>query len=245
MMPQITDEGHSVHGRAEALMARCEESAGEWLREAIQAERDKKYEEAARIVAEIAVRFEDPEADEEDDRRDRGGSRDRRDDGIQRQAEREIGRMNGDRILKGLIREAQQNARAELLNDRAANLEEDDYYLDAKRIYEEVLEEYEDTEAAKEAKKRLRRIERDDGIQKKIAERRAAEEAVRWLGIADHYAAFEFHAEAREKYQAIIKKHPDTTAAVRAKERLAELPESSDTKEVAADSKEAKTARKP
>ena len=242
---QITDEGHSVHGRAEALMARCEESAVEWLREAIQAERDKKYEEAARIVAEIAVRFEDPEADEEDDRRDRGGSRDRRDDGIQRQAEREIGRMNGDRILKGLIREAQQNARAELLNDRAANLEEDDYYLDAKRIYEEVLEEYEDTEAAKEAKKRLRRIERDDGIQKKIAERRAAEEAVRWLGIADHYAAFEFHAEAREKYQAIIKKHPDTTAAVRAKERLAELPESSDTKEVAADSKEAKTARKP
>jgi len=242
---EITDEGHSVHGRAEALMARCEEAAAEWLREAIQAERDKKYEEAARIVAEIAVRFADPEADEEADRRDRGGSRDRRDEDIRRQAEGQIGRMNGDRKLKGLIREAMENARGEMLNDRAANLEEDDYYLDAKSIYEEVLEEYEDTQAAKEAKKRLRRIERDDGIQKKIAERRAAEEAVRWLDIADHYAAFEFYAEAREKYQALIKKHPDTTAAVRAKERLAKLPEPSDTKEVAADSKEAKTARKP
>jgi hypothetical protein len=242
---QITDVGHNVHGRAEALMARCEESAAEWLREAIQAERDKDYEKAARIVAEIAVRFADPEADEEADRRDQGGSRDRRDEDIQRQAEGVIGRMNGDRTLKALIREAQENAKAELLNDGAANLEEDDHYLDAKGIYEEVLKEYKDTEAAKEAKKRLRRIERDDEIQKKIAERRAAEEAVRWLDIADHYAEFEFYPEAREKYQAIIKDHPDTVAAVRAKERLAELPEPSDTKQVAADSKETETASKP
>lgn len=242
---QITDEGHSVHGRAEALMARCEESAGEWLNEAIQAERDKKYEEAARIVAEIAVRFEDPDADEEDDRRDRGGSRDGQNEDIRRRAEGQIGRMSGDPNLKALIREARENAKAELLNDRAANLEEDDYYLDAKRIYEEVFEEYEDTKAGKEAKKRLRRIERDDDIQKKIAEYRAAEQAFRWLDIADHYAGAELYAEAREKYQAIIKEHPDTVARRRAEERLSELPKSGDKKDVTADSKEPTTARKP
>ena len=118
--------------------------------------------------------------------------------------------------------------------DRAADLEEDEYYLDATRLYEETIEEYEDTDAAKEAKRRLRRIQRDDEIQKKIAVRRATDEAIRWLDIADHYATAELYAEARDKYEALIKKHSDTTAARRAKQRLTELPKSSE-----------KTARKP
>jgi tetratricopeptide (TPR) repeat protein len=242
---ELTDEGQGVHGRAESLMARCEEAAGEWLREAIQAERDKDYEKAARIVAEIAVRFEDPEADEDDNRDHRGGSRDSRDEPIQRQAEVQIGRMNADLKLKGLIRDALENSKAELRNDQAANLEEDEYYRDAKRIYENVLEDYKDTPAAKEAKKRLRRIERDDGIQKKIAENRAAEEAFRWLDIADHYATAELYAEARDKYEAIIKKYPDTTARRRAEERLCELPEPEEKKDAGTDSDEAATARNP
>ena len=228
----MTDEAHSMHGRAEALKARCEESAKEWLREAVQAERDKDYEKAAYIVAEIAVRFEDPDEDEERDSSQ--GSRDEDDEDVRNRAAFEIGRMSGDRKLKGTIREAQEEAKGRLLNDRAADLEEDEYYLDAKQLYEETIEEYEDTDAAKEAKRRLRRIRRDDDIQKKIAERRAAEEAIRWLDIADHYAGGELYAEARDKYEALIKKHADTTAARRAKQRLTELPESDE-----------KTARKP
>ncbi len=219
---RMTDEAHRMHGRTESLRARCNESAKQWLREAIQAERDKDFEKAAYIVAEIAVRFQNLDEDEDDD--SNRGSRDEDDEDVYNQAAFQIGRMSGDRKLKGMIRDAQEEAAARLLNDRAAEFEEDDYYLDAKHLYEEVLEEHDDTDAAKEAKRRLRRIKRDDEIQAKIAARRANEEAIRWLDIADHYVGAELEEEAREKYQALIKKHPDTTAARRAKQRLRELP---------------------
>jgi tetratricopeptide (TPR) repeat protein len=224
---KMTDESHSVHENAKALMEKCEAAAEGWLTEAIQAERDKDLEKAARIVAEIAVRFEDPDEDESDRSR-RGSGRDSNDESIKRKAEIEIGRMNGDRELKKLIREARENAEGELLNDQAAGLEEDDYYVDAKTIYEKVIKEYEDSDAAKEAERRIKRIERDKSIQKKIAERRAGEQAVRWLDIGDRFAALELYDEARERYERLIQEHPDTLAATRAKERLSSLPKAKD-----------------
>ena len=229
----MTDDSHSMHGRAEALMARCDQMGHDLLREAIQKEKDGELEEAARIVAEIAVRFEQPEDDDTDRRRDHGSSsggntaRDGRQESVQRQAEFEVGRMNGNRELKGLIRDAMKEARGRLLIDQAADLEADDYYLYAKTLYDEVVEKYEDTDAAKEAKKLLQRIRRDPEILKKIAQRRAREEAMLWLDIADRFVGIELYDQAREKYQAIIKDYPDTTAAVRAKQRLSDLPKSS------------------
>jgi len=219
---KMTDESHTAHDKAKAMMAKCEEAAEDWLKEAIQAERDKDLEKAARIVAEIAVRFEDPDEDEDKSKRRTG--RDDREGSVKREAEQQIGRMSGDRKLKKLIRESRENAAGELLNDRAADLEEDDYYTDAKRVYEEVVKEYKDTDAAKEAKRRLKRIQRDKAIQKKIAERRAGERAVRWLDIGDRFAALELYDEAREHYEQLIEEHPGTTPAARAKERLRQLP---------------------
>jgi tetratricopeptide (TPR) repeat protein len=241
---KMTDESHSAHEKARALMERCEGAAEEWLREAIQAERDKDLEKAARIVAEIAVRFEDPDEDE-DDRSRRGDRRDDNDESIKRKAEIEIGRMNGNRELKKLIREAQNNAEGQVLNDQAAALEEDDYYVDAKRIYEKVIKDYEDTDAAKEAKRRLKRIERDKSIQQKIAERRSREQAIRWLDIGDRFAAMELYDEAREHYERLVKEHPDTTAATRAKERLSKLPKAKDTAKAGADKETARADGKP
>jgi tetratricopeptide (TPR) repeat protein len=135
-----------------------------------------------------------------------------------------IGQMSADRELKKLIREALENAEGELLNDQAAGLEDDEYYVDAKEIYEKVIKEHADTDAAQEAERRLERIERDTTIQKKIAERRAREQAVRWLDIGDRFAALKLYDEAREHYQRLIREHPDTLAAARAKERLSALP---------------------
>jgi len=214
---KITDEAKTTHEKGRALMAKCEAAAEEWLKEAIQAERDKDYEKAARIVAEIAVRFEDPDEDQEEERR--GGGSQESDESINRQAEREIGRMNGNRELKKLIRDARLNAEGELHNDRAAGLEEDEYYVDAKHVYEHVVKEYEDTEAAKEAQKRIRSIERDKEIQKKIADRRARDQAVRWLDLADRFAAIKLYDEAREHYEKVISEHPDSEEARRAQQR--------------------------
>jgi tetratricopeptide (TPR) repeat protein len=219
---ELTEEGDTEHGRAQALQFKCETAADDWLKEAIQAERDKDYEKAARIVAEIAVRFEDPT--EEDEDRQQHSGRDQDEESVNRKAEREIGRMNGNRELKKLIRDARLEAEARLRNDRAAGLEDDGYYVEAKRIYEDVVKEYEDTDAAEEAQRRIKRIETDKAIQRKIAERRARDESVRWLDLGDRFAAIEMYDEAREHYERVVGEHPDVPEAQRARERLAELP---------------------
>lgn len=237
---KMTEESHTVHGRAATLMARCEAGAEEQLGEALQAEAAKDYEKAARIVAEIAVRFEDPD-EEEDDR----GGRDDREDSVKRKAEYEIGRMNAKREFKQLIRDARQNAEGELLNDRAAGLEEDEYFVEAKHIYERTVKEYEDTAAAKEAKRRLRRIREDTGIQKKIAERRARDEAIRWLDLADRFAAIKLYDEAREHYEKVIAQHPNTEFASQAKQRLSELPKAATGEKASADARQAEMGSKP
>ena len=218
---KMTDESQTTHGRAQALMAQCETGAREQLREAIQAEMDKDFEKAARIVAEIAVRFEDPEEEEESGQT---SGRDEREGSVKRDAENEIGRMNGNREMKQLIRDARKNAEGELHNDLAAALEEDEHYVAARRAYEQVVEEYEDTAAGREAKRRLERIEDDAGIQRTIAERRARDEAERWFDLADRFAAVKLYDEARTYYEKLVAEHPDTEFASRAKQRLSKLP---------------------
>jgi len=218
---KMSGRGDALHGRAEAFMARCDAAANEWLREAIQLEQDGSIEQAVRIVAEIAVRFEDPDQDDDDNRDYRG--RNPQEDAFH-QAALVIGRMSGDRNKKKMIREAQNNARGELLNDQAAGFEEDGYYRDAKTLYEQTIEEYEDTNAGKHAKRRLRAIKRDKEIQQKIAAARGLEEGWRWLDIGDHLLTLELTEQARDKYKELVKKHPGTKPAERAAERLMKLP---------------------
>jgi len=215
---------HADGARAKALMDRCEAGAQKQLEEALQAERNKEYEKAARLVAEISVRFQDPDEERQDERGRGGGSgREGQKESIKRKAELEIGRMNSDRDLKKLIRDARNNAEAELLNDRALYLEQDDYYVEAKHIYEKVIADYKDTDAAREARERLKRIEQDKRIQEKIAERRARDQAIRWLDLGDRFAALKLYDEARDYYERLLREHPNTLAATRARERLQEL----------------------
>lgn len=248
---RMTDDSHAEHSKSEALMPRCVEAAERGLTEVIQAEREGDLKKAARIVAQIAVRFHDPDEAEGEDRNRPGqgqgqgpGQRNRQNESINRRAELEIGRMNGNRELKALIREARNNAEGELQIDYAKDYEEDDFYLEAKRIYEEVVEDFKDTDAAKEAKQRLRRIEQDEKIREKIAQRRARDQAVRWLDIGERFAALKMYDEARERFERVIAEHPDTVAAERAKVLLADLPKSKAGKS-AGDSKEPETAQKP
>ena len=224
-----TDESDAAHGRAEALLDRCEQTGHEWLREAVQAETDKDFEKAARIVSALSVRFEDRDPEILPNNRNRNHNRNDRnsrgnEESARRQAEIEIGRMNANRELKEMIREARENAEGELLNDRALILEEDGFYVMARELYQRVIDKYEDTDAAKEAEKAIERINNDPEIQKSIAERRAAEEAVRWYHIAEHYATFHATEEARSYFDRIIKEHPDSNIAERAKRQLAKLP---------------------
>ena len=216
---------HPMNGRAEALRTRCQEAARTWLHQVVSLEQEGKLEEAARIVAEIHVRFEDPDqAANDDQRHGSSGTPDRNQEDPWRRAGLEIGRMNADRILKKHIRDALENAKGEKLNDEAARNEEDGYYVEAKHLYEQVVKEYKDSQAAKDAKRRLRTYERDKEIQKKMTDERAADQAWRWLFIGEHYAEVKLYDQARAQYQELIDKHPGSTPAKRAQELLAALP---------------------
>jgi tetratricopeptide (TPR) repeat protein len=218
---KLTDNSISVNGKAESLSAKCETGGAEKLREAVHLYEDGDLEEAARIVAAIAVRFEDPDKDKDDRNRRRN---DEDTDNVKRQAENLIGRWNGDRKMKKIIRDAMDNAEVEVLLDRGADLEEDGYYRLAKATYVKAIEEHEDAEAAEEAKKRVIRIKTDKDIQAKVAEARQRDAAWRLLGIAEHFEGIEKYKEARDYYERVIAEHADSVAAARAKEWMQELP---------------------
>ena len=226
---QTVGTAHPMMSRAEALRARCAEAARTRLQEAIELEQQGQTEQAARIVAEIAVRFEDPDNRAEGENRQSSGNRQEDQTSPYYLAALEIGRMSGNLDTKKTIRDAMDNAKGEMLNDEAAGYEEDGYYIRAKRVYEQCVKEFKDketeTQAVKDAKRRIRTINRDKTIQKKIAEERSLDEAWRWLSIADHYAGVKLFDRAREQYRKLIEKHPDTTPAKRAKELLEKLPE--------------------
>ena len=221
---KLTDNSIPVNGKAEALIAKCEAGAKEKLKEAVQLESDGELEEAARIVAEIAVRFEDP--DEGKDDRNRGRD-DENTDNVKRQAEELVGRMNGDRKLKKIIRDAMEDVKVEVLLDRGEDLEEDGYYRLAKETYVKAIKEHEDADAAEEAKKRVIRIKTDKDIQAKIAEARESDAAWRLLSIAEHFEGLEKYKEAREYYERVVAEHDGTVAAARAAEWMKKLPKAS------------------
>ncbi|MCC6359544.1 MAG: redoxin domain-containing protein [Phycisphaerales bacterium] len=223
---RVTDEEVSSHGAARSLMDKLEGLAGDWLKKAIEEERSGNLEKAAYIVSQIAVRFEDDDKQANNRRRDGQQNNNEQDSrqGVVRDAFNEIGRMNGDRKLKDLIRTATDNARGELLNEQAVEFEELGKYEIAKRLYAQCVEKYKDSPAGKDAKTGLDRIETDRKIRTQLDKIRAEDEARRWMDLAERFAAAEMPEMARTWYEKVLKEHGDTSFAKKAKELLDKLP---------------------
>lgn len=202
---KLTEKDSEVGKRAIELAKQLEEAAKKRLEEAREAARGSEYDVAARILAEISVRFAGESAGAE--------------------ADTEIGRLMGDVKVKPLLRKAIDNAKGLRVNDQAAAAEVRQRYLDAMRLYRDVTEQFADTEAGKAAEKAIERMNNDPKIQDSIKALRADEEAERWLDLGDRFARAELYGRARDLYQRIVASHPDARAASKAKERLAKLPE--------------------
>ena len=202
----FTDDSSSHHATAESKMESLEGKAGEWLKEAIELEQNADYDNAARIVAEISIRYAETD--------------------VARDAEVEIGRMNGRLELKKKIREAMNNVKGEVLLDEAAQLAESGDYETALELLEKVRDEeaYEDTKAAKTAKKTIERIEGDAEAQQAIAAKRAERMADRYLDIAERFTKSQMYDEARSYYEKLVAEYPDSDIADQAKDALKNLP---------------------
>ncbi len=196
-------EGSGLAKRAEALREELEKAAREQLDKVRQAVNGKKYEEAATLAAPLQVHFEGSD--------------------ISRELNEQIDKIRADDDGKSKLSEASREARATRELDRAAGLENAKEYARALDAYRAVTETHAGTKAAEEADKAVERIKSDAAIKKQLAESQAEEEANRWLDIADRYVRLEMKEQAREYYERIVKEHPDSRAAKRARDRLRDL----------------------
>jgi len=190
--------------KAKAFQSELETKAEEWISEAIEAERKDDFERAAYIVSEIAMRFGKSE--------------------VARKAENEIGRMNGNRKIKELIRTASKNARGMVRVEDALFRIDEGEFEDAKEILRDVVKDYEDTDAAKLAKAELEKFDKDPARQKAVAEARKERDAEHLLSIGDHYFRIEMFGSARDSYNQLVKDYPNSTFVETAKSRLRKLP---------------------
>lgn len=219
---QWTNEGTPAYAAAKSKMEALEPKGVELLKKARDLERDRQWDEACRLFANIALRCDGTELGTE--------------------AQKEVGRVNGDRRMKELIQKHTEEAKAQILLDRARYYEDFDYYEEAREVYRSIKRDYdkrveeaegkeaevelpEKTAAIQTAEKALERIEKDEAIQRAIAKRRASDEADILVFQAERFYSMDMFDKARELVAKITEEHPDTIAARRA-ERLAEkLPE--------------------
>lgn len=200
-------QNSSDYEKARAFQSELETKADAWISEAIEAERKDDFEKAAYIVSEIAVRF---------------GKSD-----VKRKAENEIGRMNGNRKIKDLIRTARNNALAMMHVEDAQFLIEHEQFEDARAVLREVIKDYEDTDGAKLAKKELEKFENDPARMNAVAHARADRDAEHLLSIGDHFFRSEMYKQARASYEQLVKDYPKSTYVQTAKERMKKLPKES------------------
>jgi tetratricopeptide (TPR) repeat protein len=196
-------EGGGLAKKAQSLKEELEKASSEALERVREAVRDKKYEEAANLAAALQVHFE-------------GGE-------IGRDLSEQIDKIRSDDDGKSKLSEALRQARATRELDQAAGLEAAKEYSRALDAYRTITETQAGTTAAAEADKAIERIKSDASIKKHLADGQAEDEAYRWLDIADRYLRLDMKDKAREFYERVVKVHPDSRAAKRARERLRDL----------------------
>ncbi|MCA9244905.1 MAG: hypothetical protein KDA32_13185 [Phycisphaerales bacterium] len=219
---QWTNDGASAYSSAKSKMDTLESKAVEWLKKARDLERDRQWDEACRIFANVAFRFDGTDVGTE--------------------AQKEVSRVNGDRRKKELIRNHTEEAKAQIRLDQARYYEEFDYYEEAREIYRDVMRDYErrvkeaeekeadvempeKTAAIQEAEKALERIKSNESIQRSISKRRAADEADILVLQAERYYSMDMFDQSRELIGKILEEHPGTIAARRAEKLQAKLPD--------------------
>lgn len=241
-----TDLNESNQTKAQSLMDKIEGEAAEWLKKAVKHELDGEKEKAAYIIAQISVRFGKQEDDEPRPARPPGDQQNQQNEQQQEQqksqlikdTESEMGRMFGDRTIRVLIDKEVKNARGELQNEWADQLERWNLIEPASLIYTSVVKRFEETEAAKSAEAAVERIKKDRKIQQAIATARNEELAYRCFDVGERLEKIQVYDQARAYYERAIKEYPKAIITAKARERLAKLPNEDKTEAASAAPKE-------
>lgn len=207
---RVTDKASNMHEQANSLREKLIEAARKWLEEAREAKRSGDNKKACRIVAEVSVRFE-TEAKEGVEKE------------LAAEAATEVGKLRSEAATKEMMDKELDNSRGELRNDEAFDMESLEDYPAAIRIYRQVMDKYKNTEAAKAAKAAIDRLTGDPKIKTFIETRRKNQQAERWYDIGERYLRAKMNEQAKETFEMIVREHPRSPAAARAKEALKKL----------------------
>lgn len=116
-----------------------------------------------------------------------------------------------------------EEAAAKAAFEKALELYKKKDYAKALKALEQITKEYKDTEIAKKAAVRIKRMKADKKIMEKIREAEEKKRCETWLETARNLAQNGKRAEAAEYYQKIIDEYPYSSFADIAKTELAGL----------------------
>jgi tetratricopeptide (TPR) repeat protein len=201
---EIVGEEPNARTALETAMKQIEEGARQQIDEIRRGIEAKSWRDAAKAAAELFIRFEGNQ--------------------VSKDADTEIQKILADRDGKAIMRKALDNARGEMKMEQAVELQEAKQFLEATKVYEQIVEKYPETDVANEARSAIDRLKNDAAIQRATREARIVSEADRLLEIGERYAKVSMVAEARQTYEKIVADYPNSRAAMRAKELMNALP---------------------
>ncbi len=199
----LTAEGDSLNGKAITLRDQIEKAVEKRLEDAKKAFENKKYQEAAEILAEIKVRME---------------GRD-----IVKTAEGEISRVRGTRESKKLYEDGLRDVRAEMLLESALEQLELKRFVDAERQLREVTEKFDEAPTAILAQETLEKMHKDPEVLAAVKAHYDQLQADRWYDIGDRFSRLGLVDQAREYFKKVVDTYPKSEAAKRAETAMKKL----------------------
>jgi acetyl esterase/lipase len=183
--------------RAKALAGNAEAQ----LAKAAECVAGKQYAQAMRLLAPVARQYEGCE--------------------LGAKAADELARLKSDPAIRAVVAQAELDAEADALEARAKAAEARKDYAQALRLYREYVGTCSKATRFAEVKAHLAALEADEKLMSAVRDAKASRECRGWLSMADNYIRAKMPHKAKPYLERIIKTHPDTAWAAKARERLA------------------------
>lgn len=197
-------DDEALQKKGHELLSKIEESGRKKLGNARGIVNEDKLDEACARLAELIVAFEGSD--------------------LGREASEESEKFKSELPKsKDVFPKAISQARGALRNQQARDMEDEKDFEAALAAYQEVVDKYGGTESAKAAQEAIDRVNTDPAAQASMKDKRAHAQAQRWLEIGDRYARVDMNDQAREQYERVIKTHPGSPSAERARKRLEKM----------------------
>lgn len=204
LVAEAAPTNHPLHEQAGQLLAKLDQVARGVLAESEQMIRERRYAEAYGRLQSVAEEFDNTPAAE--------------------QAQRRIDELQTNNRQWAAVVQARDTESAARALELARQATTDERHVEARRYYQRILEVYPRTPAAADARRALREMGRDKALATQLARQQAEPAAPVLLNLAARYAQIGRAEQARQYYQRVLERAPNTPYAEQARQGLEGLP---------------------